>query len=359
MTRAVFLALVFVAGCASSRVTFEPRSGRAIASAEDVAAGDALYPFQAADGRWGYMDATGRVAVGPRFDAAEPFSEGRAAVRVDGAYGYADPSGRLAVPARYALAAPFSEGRALVAEGDGPRYGFVDAAGAVVVPAVLPAAYSYSDGRALVRLRERDLTQAERFVGVDPVQAFLDLDGRVAFAVPGEAASFSEGLAPFSAPTLFSGGGWGYLRPDGSVAIPADLGGTAYRFSEGLARVGRDGRVGFIGTDGEPAFAQTYALALPFSEGLAAVRVDGLWGYVDAAGRVVVPPRFSQAGPFSGGLAAVEAGGRWGYIGPDGAFAIGPAFRSAQPFRGPLAYVEDEAGAYYIDPTGRPVRPEL
>ncbi len=365
MHRAVglILGLALATGCSSSRLTFEPVPSRADVTASEVEAGLALYPFPTPAGRWGYMDAAGQVALVPAFDAAQPFSEGRAPVRIGDAYGYIDPSGDLVVPAQFSSAAPFSDGRALVTEGpmSRPRYGFIDPAGGVVVPLILPLAYSYSEGRALVRFRDRDLTWLERVFGVwrNESLGFIDRAGNVVFYLPGEAASFAEGLAPFSEPVFLRRGRWGYVRPDGSVAIPATFRGTAFRFSDGRARVTRDGRVGFIDPTGDRAFEAAFDVANAFSEGRAAVRVDDRWGYVDEGGALVIPARFTQAGSFSGGLAAVEVDGRWGYIAPDGTVVIEPTYREAQAFRGPLAYVTDETGPHYIDREGRPVRPDL
>ena len=355
------LAVVALAGCGGSRVTFDPAASRSSASAAEVAAGEALYPFESLS-RWGYMDATGRVVVAPAFDAANGFEGGRAAVRVGERWGYVDPAGRLAVPAEFDSAAPFSEGRGLVGVQTpaGPRYGFVDAAGVLVVPPVLPNAYSYRDGRALARLRERDATALERLFGAGPALGFLDLDGRVVIDVEGEAESFSGGLAALSERTggLFGATRWGFIRPDGSVAVEPDLE-RAYLFSDGLARVARGGRIGYVDRAGEPAFPETFELGLGFSEGRAAVREGGRWGYVDRTGALVVPARFEAAGAFSGGLAAVREGGRWGYVGPDGAFVIAPVFAEAQAFRGPLALVADETGSYYVTREGEPVRPQM
>ena len=357
------LGLALLSGCARSRLTFEPTPSRAVVGASEVAAGDALYPFSTPAGRWGYMDATGRVVLEPAYDSAEPFSEGRAVVRVGDAYGYIDPAGDLVVPAQFASAAPFSQARALVTEGpEGhARYGFIDPSGAVVVPLILPLAYSYSEGRALVRFRDRNLTWFERIFGAwrDESLGFIDLDGEVVFYLPGESASFSEGLAPFSEPAVLTSGRWGYVRPDGSVAIPPTFRGTAFRFSDGRARVAQGGEITYIDATGQRAFEDTYEVALPFSEGRAAVLVGDRWGYLDETGRLVIPARFTQAGPFADGLAAVQLDGRWGYIGTNGAFVIEPAFRSAQGFRGPLAYVTDETGPHYIDRDGRPVRPDI
>ena len=360
----LLLVATLVAGCARSRPAFEPVAGGvAEVSAADRAAGEALYPFQGPTRQWGYMDVGGRVAVTPSFDAAAPFIEGRAKVRVGDAYGFIDPTGVLVVPARFTSAEAFSHGRALVTEGEDTsmRYGFVDAAGTVVVPLVLPLARSYREGLALVRFRDLNLTWFERIFKPSGSEStgFLGLDGEVVFDLPGEATSFSEGLAPFSEPSLLTPGRWGYVRPDGSVAIPPSFRGTAFRFSNGLARVTQDGAFGFVDSTGQAAFGETYELAHAFDEGRAAVRVDGRWGYIDTSGALRVAARFERAGPFSEGLAAVAVGGLWGFVDLEGEVVIDPSFTAAQAFSKGLAYVTDSAGSYYIDRSGQPVRPLL
>lgn len=357
---ALALGLV-VAGCGPSRLVLDPTPSAVTVAVSEVEAGDGLYPFVSRAGRWGYMDSVGQVVLAPAYDSADPFSEGRAAVRVGEAYGYIDPDGQLVVPARFASAAAYSQGRALVTEGplEDRRFGFIDPEGSVVIPLVMALAYSYSEGLALVRFRERRLTLVERVLGAreDRLLSFVDRDGRVVFTVPGEAASFSEGLAPFSEPTIFDSGKWGYVRSDGSVAIPAAFGRAAFRFSDGRARVVSGGDVGFIDTSGQVVFGQTYDVAHAFSEGRAAVQVGDRWGYLDPSGALVIEPRFERAGAFSGGLAAVQQGGRWGFVGPDGQLAIEPAYTAAQAFRGALALVTDGSGTYYIDRQGQAVRP--
>ncbi|MBX0289030.1 WG repeat-containing protein [Hymenobacter sp. HSC-4F20] len=73
-----------------------------------------LYPYTAADARWGYLDAAGCPVVPARFQTAQLFSEGVAAVRENGYYGYIAPDGKFVVPARYDYATPFRGSYALV-----------------------------------------------------------------------------------------------------------------------------------------------------------------------------------------------------------------------------------------------------
>ena len=47
------------------------------------------------DGRYGFIDPTGKIVIAPRFEAAGPFTGGYAEVRLDGASGAIDRSGKL------------------------------------------------------------------------------------------------------------------------------------------------------------------------------------------------------------------------------------------------------------------------
>ena len=65
------------------------------------------------DGRWGYTDRLGRMAIAPQYDYALAFSDGLAAVSKDGRCGYIDASGKAVIALQYEDAASFSEGLAL------------------------------------------------------------------------------------------------------------------------------------------------------------------------------------------------------------------------------------------------------
>jgi hypothetical protein len=63
---------------------------------------------------------------------------------------------------------------------------------------------------------------------------------------------------------------------------------------------------GFKNEQGEVVIAAQYDRVYPFSEGLARVRKEGLWGYIDEDGRTVIEIKFDEAKDFSGGLAQVR-----------------------------------------------------
>ena len=359
---AAVLALAFVGGCASPLATLSTRPSDAVASAEDVARGQQLFPFRAPGGAWGFMTADGEVAVPARFEGASEFREGRAIVEVDGRSGAIDPSGRIVVEPIYDEVTPFADGRARVQVGSGAdrRFGFVAPDGQEVVAPTLPRATVFRDGLSVVRLREEKLTLVQQILiqigGGTPSDRIVAIDenGGVVLRFPhDEVAAFSEGLAAFQVEE----GTWGYLDPDGAVVIGPQFEGPALAFSEGLARVGQDGRIGYVDSAGRFVIDPQFDAAGPFSEGLAAVRVGGRWGYVDVEGDLVVEPQFQQAGPFSEGRAAVRLGGVWGYVDADGGAVIEPAYRTARPFRNGLAVVFQGGRPLLVDRAGDLVEP--
>jgi WG containing repeat len=86
------------------------------------------------NGRVGYLNAMGEVAIEPQFQAGSNFSEGLAYVNKDGLFGYIDTSGKWAIEPRFEYATDFSEGLAGVPL-EGRRWGFIDRAGNVVIAA--------------------------------------------------------------------------------------------------------------------------------------------------------------------------------------------------------------------------------
>lgn len=204
---------------------------------------------------------TGRFAIAPRFEGAESFAEGLAAVRLGGKWGFVDKHGRMVIPPRFNPDQPeyragFSGGLAPVnftAGGMGAKWGFIDATGAMAIEPQF---------------------QAD---GDNPPQ-------------------FHEGLA-----LIRVGSKYGYIDNHGDMVI-APVFDRASAFSDGLAAVNADGKEGYINARGLWAIPPAFDTARPFSEGLAVVTVGGKDGLIDATGHMVVAPRYDWLSNAMGGL---------------------------------------------------------
>lgn len=298
-----------------------------------------LFPVPS-NGKFGYMDGSGRLVIRPQYDEAGCFRDGRARTVLNGrvgyidlngraigwlpqiedswlfvdglspfretlriggesrnAIGYKDRTGKIVIPAQYASGKRFSEGVAAVKTNRGEEWsrdwGYVDATGRLVIPFQFPAARSFHEGLAAVTVREKGVHGLFK-------QGVIDRSGRMVIAPQ---AWFIEG-----------------------------------DFSEGLVAVEaaedwpRHTRFGYVDRTGKWVIPPRFAGAAGFSEGLAAVDFDpppsgaasGPLGYIGKLGQTLIPPAFTSACPFQNGLAMVQIGRKVGFINRQGKFVWGP-----------------------------------
>ncbi len=101
----------------------------------------------------GFVDATHRTFIEPRFADAGRFSEGLAPVRLIFNWGFIDQSGQLVIPARFAEAQPFEGGFAwvrLLGE-HSDRFALIDRKARVVIEPTFTEVKPFSEGVAAVR----------------------------------------------------------------------------------------------------------------------------------------------------------------------------------------------------------------
>lgn len=242
--------------------------------------------------KFGFVDAAGELKVSAKYDEARWFSEGLAAVRVGKKWGYIDESGGTAIAFQFAEASEFKDGRASVAFGELRRTGGIQEI------ALNEDSHGLIDGRGRVTVKGLDRTG-----GISEGRLAAEKDDR-----------------------------WGYLGLDGTVVIPFAYE-EAHSFTDGLAAVQKQGKRGYIDQSGEVVIPFMYEDADNFSEGLALVKKDGKSGYIDKKGDVVIPFQFDDAKKFQTGLAAVTRGDESGFIEKSGSFAFRLAFDYASAFR--------------------------
>ena len=68
-----------------------------------------LIPYRKAD-KWGYADANKNIVITPKYNDAQWFSEGLAAVKVVNKWGYINKQGKLVIPAKFTVAKSFRKG---------------------------------------------------------------------------------------------------------------------------------------------------------------------------------------------------------------------------------------------------------
>lgn len=315
-----------------------------------------LYRVHDRDGKAGFINQAGKLVIG--FDRLPPtlifvrdFREGLAVVHLskeagstDDKAGYIDATGRVSIAPRFDNAYDFSEGLAYAETGD--LRGFIDRRGEFVIKLEAGVraslkwyAVGFQDGLAAVTSPRGE--------------GFIDRTGRVVIDGYTAVAKFSEGLAAVAVGRGRSAR-YGFVNRRGEMVIAPRFEPVIVhyeqidqmgRFSEGLASVRVGDRYGYVNRRGEFVVKPQFIRADDFSEGLACVRLGEQTGYIDKAGRWVVAPRVAPhpGGKFREGLApaafVTAHGPKWGYIDHRGRVVVEPRFDAAVEFDGGIARV--------------------
>jgi hypothetical protein len=241
------------------------------------AASDMVY-----GGKVGYISKVGKVVINAELpEEAHDFKEGLALVRVNGKFGYIDKSGKYAIAPQFDYAYDFSEGLAVVNHGLSQRShgknGYIDKSGRWVIPPQYDGASYFSEGLAAVK--------------VEAKWGYIDRTGRIVIAPQYDTAKeFSEGLGAVEVIVFRAGysisDNWGFINRTGEWVIKP-LFSDAHDFSDGLANV-RLGTAGWAYVDkaGKVILEQEWlGLVGDFCNGVA--RDKTLLKYMDKTGKIV------------------------------------------------------------------------
>ena len=149
---------------------------------------------------------------------------------------------------------------------------------------------------------------------------------------------------------------------------------SVYSFSDGLAKVVKDNKEGFINKNGELVIPLIYDTAGDFYNGLSVVRVgenwdESKWGLIDTTGQTVVPIKYDDIltypwDNYSEGLIRVCLDGKWGFIDAAGNEVIPCTFDYVEDFFDGLAafcigdrFYDSESKWGFIDITGNEIIP--
>ena len=325
-----------------------------------------------------------------KYDYVWDFCDGLARVFKDKKYGFIDTTGREVVPCKYDDARDFREGMAYVElysdrtinfntgweMNEGRICGYIDKTGREVIPCQFSQGWDFSDGLAKVTLEIWDPDMPEPDVpfplASEYKKYFIDKTGAVVLEDAKDNDSFCDGLSKIT-----RDGKTGFVDKNGREVIPCKYD-AARQFCEGMAIVYEEHLLpedeqteenDFYSTKGvidksgrEVVPCGKYDDVEEYHEGFARVKKDDRYGFVDKMGREVIPCEYDWATGFHDGLALVQKNGEECYIDKDRREVIKLAelgILSAWEFSEGLAAVICEPGGKrgYINKAGQLVIP--
>ncbi|MCM1578321.1 MAG: WG repeat-containing protein [Ruminococcus sp.] len=302
------------------------------------------------NGYFEYIDKSGNIVTDDKFDNANFFGDGSAAVCKDSKWGFINGNGKEIIPCIYEYAGDFSDGPAAVKSG--AKYGFINTKGKTVIAFEFDRASDFSEGYAYV-VRE------------SPYGEYIDKSGKKIFGTGmHNGARFSEGravLSSYSGPSQF----YAVADTQGNMLFTNDyLQGTYISHYEcGMAffPIVKDEKIKYIYVDklGNNCFDDYFDDAYPFSEELAIAEKDGKRGVIDKTGEFVFY-NDGVIGTYSEGYITylTESGEneKYGFLDKNGNTAIPAKYdKIYKDFRDGLALAELGGKLTYIDTDGNEI----
>lgn len=197
-------------------------------------------------GKWGFIDKTGKFAIYPQFDLAGNFKEGLAPIKINEKYGYIDKNGNYAIKPQFDDASNFSEGLACVRiEG---KYGYINPKGRFIINPTFDTAQNFTDGIAIVKTNDK----------------------------------YHYITKELSSPKYF----WQKVF---RIFVPKKQKGFDYaeQFKEGFAVIEKNGKYGYINKKGKCVIKPKYEEAHSFIGEVAPVRLNNKFHYINKKGNII------------------------------------------------------------------------
>lgn len=232
------------------------------------------------------------------FRVACDFHSGLASILKDGKYGYIDRTGKVVIPLIYDAAEDFGpNGLAVVKLGE--KYGIINTHGQVIVPIEYDSATSSWPNSEFIRAHTADTYY---IFNPDGIIVFAEAKYSASITINGDIVTcigLDDGTGNYSLYQCYNSTGL-ILPPSYRSITPFD-----------------DGKVIAINKNFERAVLRhdgsvvipfgKYDDISPIRDGLAVVTKDELSGYVDGDGKIIIPLTYSYPGWFENGYARVTS----------------------------------------------------
>ena len=288
--------------------------------------------------KWGVINKKGNVIVEyGRYEYIDDCHDGLLYVHSDNKSFFLNTKGDVAIDAsEYGSALPFSDGFCRVCKND--KFGYIDTNGVLVIPCQYSSARSFSEGKAIVNFSDGGYT-------------CIDKQGNELYHRKGLNVEFTSGEYHDGLMDVYDSNSryyykCGYVNENGDIVIPCQYNSYdgfdngVYSFNDGFSYIYMNPNDG----DATPIFIdkQGGKHTFPykplegnmgehkvFSEGMACVVSDERVGFIDSTGKLAIPFKYSICydehytwsdgyGVFYNGVALVQMGDKWGYVDKNG-----------------------------------------
>jgi hypothetical protein len=248
---------------------------------------------------WGYLDFTGKVSIGYKYDEAQPFVGEHAVVKYIGGYGVINSFGDWVVS---------------------PNHEKIDI--------VRPNLYLIqNDGFKQLRNQRNELLFETYNAIINHPIGLVEKDsrGKLGFINPMgnsklglEYDSISDVLSDQYV-ILIRDGYYSLVTLDGKIIIPDySQFEKIFPFTQDFIGMQKDGKYGYSDLEGRLRIANQYEMVGIWQEDRGPVMLKGKWGFVDGQERLVIQPYYDEVSPFVNGVSIARKGPLYGLLDKEG-----------------------------------------
>ncbi|PZR40593.1 MAG: hypothetical protein DI538_03855 [Azospira oryzae] len=363
-------------------------------------------------GKIGTLDKQFKVIIPARYDYLGPFIQGKAAAKKEGKFGVLRANGSVALPFLFDSLAMDERGRlirikdktagviswqlfdTLGVQKSQAHYDFIDRYNGTVFPVsnrgyyggmdvygkeiihcVYDSLIQAKEGRVIVKFKGQygiisleenwllkpqpyplTIINADLYLEKQPTITFLkNLNGEIVYFTSNKLTVKDGALIE-----AFADGAMQKVSFEGRIVKPANVlmeVEKVFPESEGMRGIKRDGKYGFIDTQGRLRVANRYEAIGQFKEGLASVKILGKWGYVNIWDQIIINPSYEEANEFLSGTAIIKRAGKFGLTDLAGKIILPLRYDGVERMKNKfiitlnhLKGIADEKGTVLIEP---------
>jgi WG containing repeat len=279
------------------------------------------------NGKQGLINTKGKLVIDYKYDFIGLVENHRVLVRTENHYNFADLEGNLISKIPLSDAEDFSEELASVQFNENGKWGYIDVKGDLKIDTLFSLAYEFKNGLAEVEIETIDTTKSVNADYIVLTPKFYDCtinkSGKIIdtikyikkkrnFPLIGSANSNTLGKLNRFGDTIMqkkyrafgypqgkymwynTGEKYGLADTTGIILIKPIYEKLEYFSKNGLAVAKRDGKFGFINSNGEIIIDFIYNDAKGFKYDLAPVKINGKWGFINHKGKFKINPIYDN-----------------------------------------------------------------
>ncbi len=283
--------------------------------------------------KWGYINKTGNEVVGliygPGYHGKT--SEGLTWQMKDGKAGFIDTMGKIAIPFIYDLGTQFLNGFAQVRKSG--KWIYIDHQGKELDLPNFDYVGPFFEGLSAVKLKQKT--------------GFIDTTGKLVIPITFDnAAFFHDGMAGF-----MKNDKWGYINTKGDIVIKPKyhFGGE---FQDGFANIQIDEDWVMINKKGKKVSSGEFDYIIRVDKGLYIIKRKWISGLMDNKGKKIIPMKYRYVSYVGNGLFIMSIDGKSGVI-DCSTWYLNKTVKSLIPFNYDSIEVCSQQGLFYARRLGK------